>query len=142
VRDQAIVEETSDAIPLSAAPPAAVVPEDPGICEVELASLHQGPAVRSDGVDESYAKLLASVVTPLPPIVVDSRTMIVLDGVHRVRAAVLRHEASIRANFVSGSDSELLIVAIQANAAHGRPLSLTDRKEAAGRLLSLAPDSV
>jgi hypothetical protein len=41
---------------------------------------------------------------------------------------------------VSGSDSELLIVAIQANAAHGRPLSLTDRKEAAVRLLSLAPD--
>jgi hypothetical protein len=140
VRSRAIAEETLDAVPLSTTPPATVAPDEQGICEVPVASLRQGPAVRSDGVDESYAKLLASVVTPLPPIVVDSQTMVVLDGVHRLRAAVLRQETCIRARYVSGSEPELLIVAIQANASHGKPLSLTDRKDAAGRLLSLAPD--
>ena len=134
------MEERSDAVSLPAAPPATVVHENQGICEVELSSLRQGPAVRSDGVDENYAKLLSCVVTPLPPIVVDSRTMVVLDGIHRVRAAVLRKETSIRAKYVSGSESELLIVAIQANAAHGRPLRLTDRRHAAGRLILLSPD--
>jgi ParB-like chromosome segregation protein Spo0J len=138
--NEAIAEETLDAVPLSTTPPATVVSEDQGICEVAVASLRQGPRVRSDGVDESYAKLLASVVTPLPPIVVDSQTMVVLDGVHRLRAVVLRGETYIRARYVSGSEPELLIVAIQANASHGKPLSLTDRKDAAGRLLSLAPD--
>ena len=140
VRDRATAEEMLDAVPLSATPPTTVASEDQGICEVEVALLRHGPGVRSDGVDESYAKLLASVVTPLPPIAVDSQTMVVLDGVHRVRAAVLRQETFIRARYVSGSESELLIMAVQANAAHGRPLSLTDRKDAAGRLLSLAPD--
>ncbi len=138
--NQAIAEETLDAASPSAAPLVSTAPEEQGICEVLVASLRQGPAVRSDGVDEDYAKLLASVVTPLPPIVVDSRTRVVLDGVHRVRAAVLRQETHIRARYVSGSESELLIAAIQANAAHGRPLSVADRKDAAGRLLSLAPD--
>jgi hypothetical protein len=136
----AIAEDSLNALSLSVTPPVTAEPEEQGIYEVEVASLRQGLAVRSDGVDESYAKLLASVVTPLPPIVVDSRTMVVLDGVHRVRAAVLRQDTRIRATYVSGSESELLILAVQANAAHGRPLSITDRKGAAGRLLSLAPD--
>jgi len=138
VSERAIAEEMLDTVPLSAT--TTVASEDQAICEVEVASLRHGPAVRSDGLDESYAKLLASVVTPLPPIVVDSQTMVVLDGVHRVRAAVLRQETFIRARYVSGSESELLIMAVQANAAHGRPLSLTDRKNAAGRLLSVSPE--
>jgi len=140
VRSRAIAEEALDALPLSASPPVTAARDEQGICEVPVASLRQGPTVRSDGVDERYAKVLASVVTPLPPIVVDSGTMSVLDGVHRVRAAVLRQETYIRARYVNGSEPELLIVAIQANASHGRPLSLTDRKDAAGRLLSLASD--
>jgi hypothetical protein len=115
--------------------------EEQETCLVPIASLRQGPVVRSEGVDEQYAKLLASLVTPLPPIVVGAATMVVVDGLHRVRAAVLRQETCVRARYVSGSEAELLIAAVHANAAHGKPLSLADRKGAAARLLSLSPET-
>lgn len=61
--------------------------------------------------------------------------MEVIDGVHRVRAAALRGDASIRARFFVGTKDDAFVVAVKNNVAHGLPLTLADRKAAAARII-------
>src|SRR6202012_870809 len=73
------------------------------------------------------------------PILVQ-RSMHVIDGAHRVRAAQLRGQIVIRAILVDDNESEAFIRSVTANTRHGLPLTLRDRKQAAARLLRICPD--
>jgi hypothetical protein len=94
---------------------------------------------RLGGVDEDHVRLLAELTQQLPPILVHRRTMRVLDGVHRVRAAQLKGHGTIEAEFHDGNEQEAFLLAVERNVAHGLPLSLTDRKAAAARILAAWP---
>ena len=83
---------------------------------------------------------LAEVLDRLPPVVVDKRTMKVVDGVHRVEASRRVGRTEIRAVLFSGSETEALVVAVQANIRHGKPLSRSERQAAAGKILRGCPD--
>lgn len=57
---------------------------------VLIAALREGLPLRADGVNADHVAMLAEVPETLPPIVVHRRTMQVVDGAHRLRAAQLR----------------------------------------------------
>ena len=91
-------------------------------------------------MDEDHVLALAEVLDRLPPVVVDQRTMKVIDGVHRVEASRRLGRTDIRALLFSGSETEALVVAVQANIRHGKPLTRSERQGAAGNLLRRCPD--
>jgi hypothetical protein len=95
---------------------------------------------RLSGENSEHTRRLAEVADPLPPIVVHRPTMRVIDGLHRVRAAQLRGEQTITVHFFVGDDDSAFLLAVEANMAHGLPLSLCERKAAAVRLIAMFPD--
>ncbi|MFG2041349.1 ParB/RepB/Spo0J family partition protein [Dactylosporangium sp. NPDC048998] len=95
---------------------------------------------RSEGVDENHARLLAESALELPPVVVQRSTMRVIDGMHRIRAAILLGRSHIAATLVDDDDDAAFLRAIAANIAHGLPLSLADRRTAAAQVIKMNPD--
>jgi hypothetical protein len=110
--------------------------------EVPISELAPGPYLRQDGTNAAHVRLLADTASSsqLPPILVQEDGWRVIDGAHRLQAARLRGEHTIRARFVDCTDSEALVLAIQANTSHGLPLSKADRVSGARRVLTEHPD--
>ena len=121
--------------------PFPVVVSSPGTGEhdvvrsVPVGSLAAGPLVRSAGINVEHAMTLAESDNTLPPILVHRPTMRVIDGMHRLCAAKLLGHEAIQVHFFDGSDEEAFVRAVQANVAHGLPLSLADRTAAAARIV-------
>ncbi|WP_406277448.1 transcriptional regulator [Nocardia sp. NBC_00881] len=110
-----------------------------GIAEVAVERVRMSETVRLGGVNPRHVALLAQLPGPLPPIVVHRATMEVIDGVHRLMVARRRQAASINAVFFDGEPREAFVLAVELNSARGLPLSLTDRKAAAVRMLADFP---
>ncbi|MBR7838113.1 winged helix-turn-helix transcriptional regulator [Actinospica durhamensis] len=95
---------------------------------------------RLGGIDKQHVSALAQLAASmLPPVLVHLRTLRVIDGVHRVHAAILRGEATIAAELIDCDEAEAFVRAVQANASHGLPLSLEDRRAAGRRILETHP---
>ncbi|HZN17505.1 MAG TPA: ParB N-terminal domain-containing protein [Micromonosporaceae bacterium] len=88
----------------------------------------------------AHARLLAESDANLPPILVNRRTMRVIDGMHRVLAATLRGRDEIEVQFLDCDDEEAFILAVESNVAHGLPLTLADRVAAAKRIIASHPE--
>lgn len=65
--------------------------------------------------------------------------MRVIDGMHRLRAALLRNDRTIQVRFFDGSVADAFVLAVQSNVRHGLPLSRADRTAAAERIISTHP---
>lgn len=115
-------------------------PDPAPVSMVPIADLNVADTPRTSGENTDHVLALAAAQHELPPIIVHSRTMRVIDGVHRLRAATLRTEQTIRAVFFDGDEEEAFVVAVRANNAHGLPLSLADRKAAAKRIIASHPE--
>ncbi|TCO59315.1 ParB/RepB/Spo0J family partition protein [Actinocrispum wychmicini] len=102
---------------------------------VPIDALKLANSPRVHGTDAEHIRLLTEIGAPLPPILVHRQTMQVIDGEHRVRAAVLRGADTIAVEFFDGNEDAAFILSVQANLAHGLPLSLADRKAAAERVI-------
>ncbi|THA70058.1 nuclease [Streptomyces sp. A0958] len=111
-------------------------------CDVLVNSLSAGVSLRRSGTDAGHVQLLADVAgsAELPPVLVQIDGYRIIDGLHRLEAAKLRGDSSIKARFVDCSDPEALVIAMKANGTHGLPLSKTDRVSGAQRVLSSHPD--
>jgi ParB-like chromosome segregation protein Spo0J len=107
---------------------------------ISVALLQVAHSPRLAGVDENHVRLLAQTDVRLPPILVHGPTMRVLDGVHRLQAAILREQETIEATFFDGSLDEGFALAVRSNVTHGLPLTLADRETAAVRLLVAFPE--
>ncbi len=79
-------------------------PNDEVVLEISALSFGESPRLVPDDLD--HAHMLAEVNQQLPPIVVHAETLSVIDGRHRVRAAQLRGERTIRAQLFHGDPSE------------------------------------
>ncbi|WP_405674160.1 ParB N-terminal domain-containing protein [Streptomyces canus] len=106
---------------------------------VRIDMLIPADSPRLAGQDAAHAQMLADSQTRLPPIVVHRSTMRVIDGMHRIRAATIRGEQEIAAEFFEGTEEEAFLISIKLNVMHGLPLSLADRKAAAARILRSYP---
>ena len=80
------------------------------------------------------------VVDHLPPVIVDERTMAVIDGVHRLEAFRRLGRSHINALLFAGDEMEALVLAVRTHITHGKPLNRSERQTAARALLSRCPD--
>ncbi|MFJ7497894.1 winged helix-turn-helix transcriptional regulator [Streptomyces sp. NPDC097727] len=115
--------------------------EIPGqdIVSLPIASLIPGETPRLGGQDAEHVARLAELDEPLPPILVDRRTMRVIDGMHRLLAACLKGHRTIEAALFDGTPEEAFLRAVEANVTHGLPLSQEDRRAAAARIVAAHP---
>src|SRR5262245_5455701 len=110
--------------------------------DVPVNALSPGVALRQGGTDAAHIQLLVDAAgsAELPPILVQLDGCRIIDGLHRLEAARLRGDDTIKARFLDCSDSEALVIAMKANGAHGLPLSKADRVSGAQRVLCSHPD--
>lgn len=107
---------------------------------VPLSELLPADSPRLWGEDVAHTRTLGEKISEFPPIIVNRRTMQVIDGMHRLRAAKLAGEESIRVRFVEAGPREAFLLAVKANIEHGLPLSLADREAAAARIIAWYPE--
>jgi ParB-like chromosome segregation protein Spo0J len=106
--------------------------------DVNVLTLADSP--RLSGINLEHVESLAATQNPVPPIIVHRPTMRVIDGGHRLKAAMLRGDETIVVRFFDGSDADAFVLAVKLNVAHGLPLALADRKRAAERIVRSHPE--
>jgi ParB-like chromosome segregation protein Spo0J len=109
------------------------------VVTVPVLSLRPADSPRLNGEDRAHIARLAEVETTLPPLLVDRRTMRVIDGMHRLMAASMQGRETIDVIFFDGSESDVFLHAVQQNVTHGLPLSQADRRAAAERIIASHP---
>jgi ParB-like chromosome segregation protein Spo0J len=106
---------------------------------IMISSLQCSDSPRLGGENVDHTRTLAESENSFPPIIVNRSTMRVIDGMHRLRAAMLRGRDRIAVQFFEGDERDAFILAVEANIKHGLPLSLADRTAAAARIISSHP---
>jgi ParB-like chromosome segregation protein Spo0J len=106
--------------------------------EISLLKLTDSP--RLAGESDEHVELLAAAQDQFPPIIVHRETMRVIDGAHRVKAAMRNGETKVPVRFFDGDEAEAFVLAVKLNVAHGLPLTLADRKRAAERIVTSYPE--
>jgi ParB-like chromosome segregation protein Spo0J len=106
---------------------------------VPVASIRNSYTPRKNKANEHHIQILAQSPLPLPPIVIHRTSMRVIDGVHRLRATELRGDSTIPARLFEGDDAEAFALAVHLNVTHGLPLTLSERRAAARRVLESYP---
>ena len=127
----------------AAAQPYEVPYDGPGLSgarTLPVAQLSVGYSPRETKVDTSHVAVLMEVLDLLPPVIIDQRTMTVIDGVHRLEAFRQAGRTHIEAVLFTGQRPEAMVLAIKANVKHGKPLSRGERREAARSLLHAFPE--
>lgn len=109
------------------------------ICIVEINQLALVGSPRLAGEDPVHTRVLAEI-DHLPPIVVHRPTMQVIDGMHRVRAALSKGRTVISARMIDCDQATAFVLAVRANVTHGLPLSPLDRKAAAECIITTHPN--
>lgn len=124
--------------PLSNGPSGTSIHHHP-VSTVRIDSLVLDDSPRLSGEDPEHTRLLAETDDDLPPITVHLPTMRVIDGMHRVRAALLKGRCAIEARLLDCDEESAFVLAVKANVTHGLPLTHTDRKAAAARIIASRP---
>lgn len=109
------------------------------VVTMPISSLRSSDSPRLGGESADHVRALAESEVTLPPIIVNRSTMRVVDGMHRLRAAVLRGQDEITVRFFEGDKGDAFVLAVEANIKHGLPLSLADRTAAAARIVDSHP---
>lgn len=109
------------------------------VAEVALRSLAAADSPRRSGESPEHVRRLAESEVTLPPILVHRSTMRIVDGMHRLRAAMLRGHEDIEVRYIDGDEASAFVLAVRANIAHGLPLTVADRKAAAARIMDMYP---
>lgn len=107
---------------------------------IPINSLLPSDSPRLQGLNVTHVHVLAEMWAALPPIIVHHSTNRVIDGMHRIQAAVLRGESEVEARIYDGDERDAFVLAVQTNIGHGLPLSLAERNAAAARIIALYPD--
>jgi ParB-like chromosome segregation protein Spo0J len=103
---------------------------------VSVARLGPGQSLRETPIDTDHVRRLVATGGTWPPLLVRSTDLVVIDGLHRLAAAVELGLATTTVSLFDGSSDDALVEAIRANVGHGLPLTLSERKNAAVRLLA------
>lgn len=113
--------------------------EDYPVATVEISSLILDGSPRLSGENHEHTRALADSPDVLPPITVHKPTMRVIDGRHRIQAAMLNGENLIDARLIDCDKDTAYVLSVTANITHGLPLSPADRRAAAAHILASHP---
>lgn len=120
--------------------PAAAISARGNTVSVPVARLRIEDCWRESGINHDHVRNLVDLGGRWPPILIHQRDPVVIDGVHRVIAARLLGLERIAASLFLGGPDEALIEFVRRNVYHGLPLTLSERKWAAGRVLTVHPE--
>jgi ParB-like nuclease domain len=109
------------------------------VVTVPISALRSGESPRQEGEDRAHIARLAAMEAQLPPVLVDRHSMRVIDGMHRLLAASMQGHDTIEVQFFDGRPEDAFLRAVQANVTHGLPLSQSDRRVAAERIIESHP---
>lgn len=107
---------------------------------VRIEALLPADSPRLEGLNDVHVQRLAEIYASLPPILVHRATMRVIDGMHRLAAAASKGLTAVEVQYFDGPEEEAFLRSVTANIAHGLPLSVADRKAAAGRIIGSRPE--
>jgi len=119
------------------APSLAMSTREPGTASVAISSLDVSGRLRT--ANAGHVRVLAEVLDRTPPVLVHSQGRRVLDGFMRLDAARNLGRTHVLVKWVTGDEAIAWEQAIRTNSSHGLPFSARQRREAALRLLTLAP---
>ncbi|GIF08249.1 transcriptional regulator [Actinoplanes siamensis] len=91
-------------------------------------------------MDENHVRTLAELDEKLPAVLVHRASMTLVDGMHRISAARRNGRDTVEVRFFHGTEAEAFQLAVRMNVRHGLPLSRTDRRTAAARILAAHPE--
>ncbi len=118
---------------------ATVTISDYPVTSVRIDSLAFKGSPRLAGANPEHARMLAETGADLPAILVHRPTMQVIDGVHRVQAALIKGKTVIDARLLDCDEATAFVLAVKANVTHGLPLTQADRRAAAARIVHSHP---
>lgn len=104
-----------------------------------ISALLPADSPRVAGEDREHVRLLAESPAVFPPILVHRQSMRVVDGMHRLQAAIQRGESAIEVDWFDGTAEDAFVEAVRINAIHGLPLTLADREAATMRIIHTHP---
>ncbi|MUN35724.1 chromosome partitioning protein ParB [Actinomadura sp. NEAU-AAG5] len=107
--------------------------------DVPITELSPSHSPRMRRENAAHIRVLAETESELEPILVHRRTMRVIDGVHRLRAAARRGRTTMKARMFEGSEEDAFILSVRLNVGHGLPLTLAERRSAAIRIMTSHP---
>ena len=81
----------------------------PEIVSVPIAMLLPGESPRLQGPDREHVTRLAEIDRPLPPILVRRSDRRVIDGMHRLHAALIRGQQHIDVEFFDGTAEDAFL---------------------------------
>lgn len=110
------------------------------VTSVPISRIQAGDSPRLGGLDPEHVRCLADSDADLPPILVHRGTWRVIDGSHRLGAAVLRGQETICVQFFDGDERDAFLLAVEYNTTHGLPLRLDERRAAARRIIQSHPE--
>jgi hypothetical protein len=104
-----------------------------------VSSLSPGPSMRETPISRAHVDRLIGAVADWPPLLVQRSDLTVIDGLHRLAAALELGVANVAVVFYDGLPEDAFVEAIRANVSYGLRLTLSERKNAASRLLATRP---
>nr|CEL17396.1 StaQ [Kibdelosporangium sp. MJ126-NF4] len=112
---------------------------DRQVVVVPTAVLLPSDSPRVDGESDEHIRRISEAGGSDVPIVVHRPTMRVIDGMHRLHAAVRNGWKHIEVQFFDGSESDAFVLSVRLNNRNGLPLSRMDRMAAATRIVDSHP---
>jgi ParB-like chromosome segregation protein Spo0J len=109
------------------------------VVEVRVDDLRLTDTPRIEAINWDHVKSLVEAVS-FGPVIVAKKTMSIVDGAHRVKAAKIKGMKKISARFFDGDQRDAFLLAVKLNITHGLPLTLDDRRAAASRILNSHPE--
>jgi hypothetical protein len=107
--------------------------------QIAVSSLSPGHSMRATPICREHVARLIAAVADWPPLLVQRSDLTVIDGLHRLAAALELGLPTVAVLFYDGPPEDAFVEAIRANVAHGLRLTLSERKNAAARLLATRP---
>ena len=107
------------------------------VVDLPVERLKLGTPPRLEGVNAGHVQTLAALGGRWPPIVVTCSNWVIVDGVHRYHAAKPLNLSFMPCTISEVSDADRFVESVRRNLKQGLPLTLGDRKHAAGVILGL-----
>lgn len=116
------------------------VQPDAATAEIELDDLRLTASRRTAGIDSAHVAALKELAGDWPPIVVSATDRSVIDGLHRVHAALALGLSRLPCVFFVGAEDDAYAEFVRRNTTHGLPLTLREREGAARHILGRRPE--